>query len=117
MKQHYRAASLRSRRELELASWGRRKRAIIGQEKPPTSMEAAVRYDRWQRIRVPASEPRVPEPGSAQSRLLDVTSNIGMTGVIKVSDMAELAEDFALIPEDADWSRLLRVISRAHTIR
>jgi hypothetical protein len=140
MKQDYRAVSLRSRTELERAAWGRRKQAIVHQEKSPTSMEEPMtRYDRWKRIATPdkpdphlgapkssferwkrseTPEPPVPEPGSAWSRLLSVTASIEATGKINATDMVALAEGFELrhTPEEQDLARLCRAISRAHTI-
>ena len=59
-----------------------------------------------------------PKPGSALSKLLDATRDIGMSGIIRVSVMAELAEAFALdhTPETADWARFLQAISQARRI-
>jgi hypothetical protein len=117
---HYRAASLRSRTELERAAWGRRKQAIIHQEKLPTSTEAPMtRYDRWKRIATPAPEPPVYPPGSVWSKLLGVISTIEATAKVSTADMAELAEGFELrhTPEDRDLARLCWAVSKAHTIK
>jgi hypothetical protein len=120
MKQHYRAASLRSRTELERAAWGRRKQAIVHQGKLPTSTEAGMtRYDRWKRIATPAPESPVYLPGSVWSKLLGVIASIEATAKIDAADMAELAEGFELrhTPEDHDLARLCWAVSRAHTIK
>jgi hypothetical protein len=114
----HRQAYLRSRFELERAAWGKRKQAIVHQEKLPTHREEPMsRYDRWQRIKVP--EPPVYPPGSVWSRMLGVIASIEATGKIDTADMTELAEGFELrhTPEDADLSRFCRALSRAHTIK
>jgi hypothetical protein len=116
---HYRPASPRSRTEVERAAWGRRKQAIVHQEKLPISKEDSVRYDRWRRVATPAPEPPVYPPGSVWSRLLGVIASIETTAVVSAADMTELAEGFELqsTPEGQDLSRLCRALSRAHTIR
>jgi hypothetical protein len=72
------------------------------------------RYDHWRRV-APTPEPAVPRPGSPRSKLLDLTASIGRTGIIKRSDVRELAESYAL--EDADLGRFLEAFSQAHTIK
>jgi hypothetical protein len=117
---HYRPASLRSRTELERAAWGRRKQAIVHQEKPPISMEVPMtRYDRWRRIATPVPEPPVYPPGSVWSKLLGVIASTEATAKIDAADMAELAEGFELrhTPEDRDLARLCWAVSRARAIK
>jgi hypothetical protein len=119
MKRPYRFLPLRTRTMAERMAWGRRKQAIIRQEKLPNPQEEPMgHYDRWKRIATSAPEPPVYPPGSVWSKLLGIISSIEATGKISVADMTELAEGFELrhTPEDADWGRFCRAVSRAHTI-